>query len=259
MEDRIQGDLALAVIADELSVSFGERKALKRLSVNLPVGALTVAVGRSGSGKTTFLRSLNRLNEFFPNCVTTGSLRVRLREKWIDLYLDSFSVQELRRRVGMVFQTPHLIPTSIEENIALPLKLVRRLSKGEVKDRVEWALREVHLWDEVKDRLKASSHTLSGGQQQRLCLARTLALEPQVLLLDEPTASLDFVSAAKIEELLLGLRGRYTIIAVSHSLGQARRIADRILVFREGCIVREINRQQRDDPELFWSLVEEVF
>jgi len=161
--------------------------------------------------------------------------------------------------VGMLFQTPHLLPGSIADNLALPGKLVLGWPRREIAPRVETALREAHLWEEVKDRLDASAHTLSGGQQQRLCLARLLALEPEILLVDEPTASLDFRASLKVEELLLSLKDRYTIIAVSHSLSQARRLADAALIFREGAVVQHLERADLQAPETLQTLLEEIF
>jgi phosphate transport system ATP-binding protein len=162
-------------------------------------------------------------------------------------------------RVRMVFQTPSVLPFSVEKNIALPLRVTLGLSGAALSDRVAWALQEVSLWDEVKDRLWEPAPTLSGGQQQRLCLAWVLALEPQVLLLDEPTASLDFRATASIEALLSRLKQRYTTLAVSHSLSQTRRIADRVCVLKEGELVQEMARHQLEDADAFHQLMEAAF
>jgi phosphate transport system ATP-binding protein len=250
---------ALAAVVEHLSVGFGPRPVLQDVHLTLEKGKLYVLVGRSGAGKTTLLRSFNRLNECFPECRTQGSLRLNLGTRWVDIYQDDLPVIELRRRVGMVFQTPNILPASVEKNVSLPLKLVLGLSKKDIPERVKWALRQVHLWEEVQDRLHAPAATLSGGQQQRLCLARVLALEPEVLLLDEPTASLDFRSSQKIEELLLTLKERYTILAVSHSLSQARRLGDQVLVFNEGRQVGTLERADLRQGERFQSLLEEIF
>jgi phosphate transport system ATP-binding protein len=177
----------------------------------------------------------------------------------MDVYTDASPLSELRRRVGMVFQSPAVLPFSIEKNIAMPLRVTLGLSGATLSERVAWALREVSLWDEVKDRLKAPAPTLSGGQQQRLCLARVLALEPQILLLDEPTASLDFRAAASIEALLERLKQRYAVLAVSHSLSQTRRIADRVCVLKEGQLVQEMERRQLEDADAFRQLMEAAF
>jgi phosphate transport system ATP-binding protein len=249
---------AVAVVKD-LSVSFGGREVLKAVNLTLEKGRLYVLIGRSGAGKTTLLRSFNRLNECLPRCHVMGSLRLNIHNQWVEVYGDALPVTELRRQVGMVFQTPNILPTSVEKNISLPLKLVLGMGKSEITLRVEQALREVHLWDEVRDRLHAPAATLSGGQQQRLCLARALALEPVVLLLDEPTASLDFLASKKIEELLLALKDRYTLLAVSHSLSQARRLADRVLVLNEGRLAGSLDGKELQQGETFQNLLEEVF
>jgi phosphate transport system ATP-binding protein len=159
----------------------------------------------------------------------------------------------------MVFQTPAVLPFSIRKNLNMPLRVTLGMAGTALAERVEWALQEVSLWDEVKDRLHDAATTLSGGQQQRLCLARVLALEPQILLLDEPTASLDFRAAGRIEELLLKLKEKYTILAVSHSLSETRRLADRVCVLREGHIVQELDRERLHDPAAFHWLVEAAF
>lgn len=246
-------------IVENLAVSFGPKDVLKEINLICRRGQLTIILGRSGSGKTTLLRALNRLNEFYPRCLSRGRVKLLIQQGWQDIYQDKVSLPELRHRVGMVFQTPNVLPMSIEKNIALPLKLVLGLNHREIPARVESSLRETHLWEEVKDRLKSPASTLSGGQQQRLCLARVIALKPDFLLLDEPTASLDFQASQKIEELLLNLKDRYTVIAVSHSLNQARRLADQVLVLSEGRICRTLNRGDWRQPEVFSTLVEEIF
>lgn len=248
-----------AVLVESLHVGFAGREVLHNLSAEFHRGRLAVILGRSGSGKTTFLRTLNRLNECFPRSATRGIVRLKLQGEWSDIYQDAMPLSELRRRVGMVFQTPHLLPASIADNLALPVKLVLGVPRRDIPARVEWALEEAHLWEEVKDRLEAPAYTLSGGQQQRLCLARLLALEPEILLLDEPTASLDFRSALKVEELLLSLKERYTIIAVSHSLSQARRLADEALIFRDGSVVQRLSREDLQAPDTLQTLLEEIF
>jgi phosphate transport system ATP-binding protein len=253
------GDLKAAVTVAGLNVCFAGREVLHGLNAEFYRGRLAVILGRSGSGKTTFLRALNRLNECFPGSETRGSVRLKLQGEWRDIYQSKVPLTELRRRVGMVFQTPHLLPGSVADNLALPGKLVLGWRRREIPERVEMALREAHLWEEVKERLEAPAQTLSGGQQQRLCLARLLALEPEILLLDEPTASLDFRSSLKVEELLLSLKERYTIIAVSHSLSQARRLADAALVFRDGSLVQQLHREDLQAPDTLQALLEEIF
>lgn len=242
-----------------LAVCFAGREVLHDLNAEFCRGRVAVILGRSGSGKTTFLRAMNRLNECFPGSATRGSVRLKLQGEWRAIYGDAVPLTELRRRVGMVFQTPHLLPGSITDNLALPGKLVLGWPRREIAGRVEMALKEAHLWEEVQDRLEAPAHTLSGGQQQRLCLARLLALEPEILLVDEPTASLDFRSSLKVEELLLSLKDRYTIIAVSHSLSQARRLADAALIFRDGTVAQKLSREDLQAPDTLRTLLEEIF
>jgi phosphate transport system ATP-binding protein len=248
-----------AIQMDGLCVSFGVKLILKDLTLAFQAKKLSVVIGRSGSGKTTLLRALNRLNECFPECQTSGTVKLRVDNTFTDVYTNGTALSELRRRVGMVFQAPNVLPMSIFKNVALPLRLVLGLHKKEIPDRVEEALKSAHLWDEVKDRLEEQATTLSGGQQQRLCLARVLALHPDVLLLDEPTASLDFRAAVKIEELLLDLKEKYTVIAVSHSLSQARRLADVVVILREGEIVKRLSSSEFSDRQIVEDFLEEAF
>jgi phosphate transport system ATP-binding protein len=243
-----------------LCVAFGGRKALREVDCDLPSRSITVVIGRSGSGKTTLLRALNRLNECFPGCETRGEVRLRLRNGWVSAYApDAPPLEELRRSVGMVFQTPNVLPMSVERNVLLPIRLVTDLPRREQMDLVEKSIREAQLWDEVKDRLGADALGLSVGQQQRLCLARALALAPDMLLLDEPTASVDYAAAGRIEELLQRLRERYTIVMVSHSLSQARRLADRLLVMRDGVLVRSLGRDEILREERLERSVDDLF
>lgn len=248
-----------AIQTDSLAVSFAGKPVLKGATVAFQAGKLTVVIGRSGSGKTTLLRALNRLNECFPGCETSGTVMMRMGEVFVDVYKNGLPLEELRRRVGMVFQSPNVLPVSIARNLALPLSLVLGVHRKEIADRAEEALRAAHLWEEVKDRLKDRAHTLSGGQQQRLCLARALVLEPDILLLDEPTASLDFRAAVKIEELLMDLKEKYTVVAVSHSLSQARRLADEVLVLKEGQVVRTVSSSEFRESEVLDDLLQEIF
>lgn len=243
----------------DLTVRFAGKTVLEGLHLRLRPGELVMAVGPSGSGKTTLLRAVNRLNEEYPLCETQGLVRVRLGGTWQDCYGQDFSLSELRLRVGMVFQQPNVLPFSIHKNVALPLKISLGLEKGEVKRRVRQSLEDVRLWDEVKDRLDDSALTLSGGQQQRLCLARALALDPAILLLDEPTASLDFKATRKIETLFKSLKERYAILAVTHSLGQMRRLADRVLVLRDGKLVSSLSRSDILDEKCSREIMEDYF
>jgi phosphate transport system ATP-binding protein len=259
MDDRHMAGIDIAGEVRDLRVAFGGREVLRGVELAIPARGITVILGRSGSGKTTFLRSLNRLNECFTSCRTQGSVRLRLDGEWINVYgHDGLNDTDLRRRVGMVFQTPNVLPVSIERNMSLPLRLTAGLSRSEVRDRTEYALREALLWDEVSDRLREPAANLSGGQQQRLCLARTLALKPEILLLDEPTSSLDFVAAAKVEELLLALKARYSLVMVSHSLGQARRLSDQAAVLHEGAVARIIGRGELMVKGVLEECIEEL-
>jgi phosphate transport system ATP-binding protein len=184
---------------------------------------------------------------------------MRMGNALVDVYKNGIALEELRRRVGMVFQSPNILPVSVAKNLALPLGLVLGIHRKEIPDRVEEALKAAHLWEEVKDRLRDQASTLSGGQQQRLCLARALALEPDVLLLDEPTASLDYLAAMKIEELLTDLKQKYTVVAVSHSLSQARRLADEVLVLKGGEIARTLSPSEFSDRNVVEDILNEVF
>ncbi|MBN1443028.1 MAG: ATP-binding cassette domain-containing protein, partial [Planctomycetes bacterium] len=185
----------------DLSVSFGARRVLHGLSLRASPGEITVVIGRSGSGKTTLLRAINRLNELFPSARTEGSIRLRLDGRWIDVNRDRVDTADLRRRAAMVFQSPNVLPVSIARNFAIPLRLALGLGAAAIRERMRKALADADLLEEVEDRLEESALHLSGGQQQRLCLARALALEPEILLVDEPTASLDFKATRRIEAL----------------------------------------------------------
>lgn len=242
-----------------LSVLFGKHKVLSDVSLDIYPGQINVAVGSSGSGKTTFLRSLNRLNEFFPDCKTLGKVWVNLDDSEVDCYNSRYPASRLRQKVGMVFQHPNLLPFSIHKNLALPLRLTAGLSKEDIEDRVQWSLQEVGLWEEVKDRLNKSALDLSGGQQQRLCLARVISLKPEVILLDEPSASLDFKSTARIEEMIFRLKEKYTIMAVTHSLSQMQRLADRIFIFNSGRITTVIDDFNTENSKEYLEMIQKNF
>jgi len=247
-----------AISMRNLRVGFSGRTILDAVSMDVPRNAITMIIGPSGSGKTTLLRSVNRLNEEFAGCSTAGSVEVSFSGTIMDIYRD-LTPNELRRRVGMVFQSPNVFPFSIQKNLLAPLRLIHSMGRKERHQRMERVLREVELWDEVCDRLNDNAMTLSGGQQQRLCLARALALSPEVLLLDEPTASLDLRSARKVEELLTGLKDRYTILAVSHSIRQVKLISDRVVILSGGTIARTLEHRDFHNPGLLEELVEEIF
>jgi phosphate transport system ATP-binding protein len=220
---------------ESLDAWFGNLQAIRDVSIRIPNGAVTAIIGPSGCGKSTFLRCLNRMHETVPTARVTG--RVMLDGR--DLYARDVNPIVVRQHIGMVFQRPTPFPTmSIRDNVAAGLRVRgSRIGRAERDDIVERALRRAALWDEVKDRLKASAVALSGGQQQRLCIARALATHPEVLLLDEPTASLDPASTQKVEELVRELRGEVTILIVTHNMQQAARVSDRTAFFLAGQLV----------------------
>jgi phosphate transport system ATP-binding protein len=221
-----------------VGVTLNGRRILEGVDLDIPKGRATFIMGRSGAGKTTLLRVLNRLNECFPGSETSGEVLLHLDRGAVRPYADDIALPELRRLVGMVFQHPNVLPMSIAGNIAMPLTTVRGCGRDEAMETTRLALHEARLWEEVHDRLGADARTLSGGQQQRLCLARTLAMKPDILLLDEPTSSLDFMAARGIEELLAGLKDRYTLVVVSHGRELAARLADDIVILRDGRVHR---------------------
>ncbi len=221
----------------DLHFSYRDRTILKDVTVEFAENTITALTGPSGVGKSTFLMTLNRLWENVPDARMKGRVEIKLQGRFQDVYARGLPVTELRKMVAMVFQTPNPLPMSIRKNVAFPLKLTGERSREVVAGRVEHALKMANLWNEVKDRLNDDARTLSGGQQQRLCIARALVLEPEVLLLDEPTSSLDQASTAVIEELLTGLKDRLTILVVSHYLEQVIRISDRVVKFVGDTIV----------------------
>ncbi|WP_207678582.1 phosphate ABC transporter ATP-binding protein [Desulfonema magnum] len=210
---------------------YQNRQILEHVSLDFTRHTITAIVGPSGTGKSTFLTTLNRLWENIPDAQMKGRVEIEFDGTFRDIYARSFSLTQLRRSVGMVFQTPNPLSMSIYKNVAFPLKLAGYKNRKEVGNKVEKALKQAYLWEEVKDRLHEKASCLSGGQQQRLCIARALILEPEVLLLDEPTSSLDQNAGRIIETLLLDLRERCTIIIVSHYLDQVGRIADTVMEF----------------------------
>jgi phosphate transport system ATP-binding protein len=222
------------IVTDKLTAMYGKFTAVKGVSLSFPGNRIHALIGPSGCGKSTFLRTLNRMHEVTENGWITG--RVLLDGE--DIYAPKVNVMQLRRRVGMVFQRPTPFPTmSIYDNVAAGLRVNGRMSRSDVNARVERALRQAALWDEVKDRLGASALALSGGQQQRLCIARTIAPLPDVILLDEPTASLDPQGTQRIEELLFELKRDFTIIIVTHNMQQAARVSDTTTFFYLGSMV----------------------
>lgn len=210
-----------------LSCAYGQQIAFRGVDLEIPRGGILALIGPSGCGKTSLLSTLNRLTDLIPGCRVEGSLRLGD----LDLLAPGLDTVSLRRRVGMIFQKPNPFPLSIRRNLELPLREHGMKDRDRRREVVEKVLREVGLWEEVADRLDTSALALSGGQQQRLCIARALALEPEVVLLDEPCSALDPISSGVVEDLIHSLRDRYTVVIVTHNLAQARRIADRVAFF----------------------------
>ena len=215
-----------------LDLYYGDFHALKDINLNLEANEITAFIGPSGCGKSTFLKSLNRMNDLVEGCRITGDVRL----DGIDIYGD-MDVTTLRKRVGMVFQKPNPFPMSVYDNIAYGPRTHGIHNKAKLDEIVETSLRNAAIWDELKDRLKKSALGLSGGQQQRLCIARALAVQPEVILMDEPTSALDPISTSKIEDLVIDLKKDYTIIMVTHNMQQATRVSDKTVFFLLGEIV----------------------
>lgn len=206
----------------DLNFFYGKFQGLKSINLDIAEKKVTAFIGPSGCGKSTLLRTFNRMYDLYPGQTATGQILLNGK----NVLASTEDVNSLRAKVGMVFQKPTPFPMSIYDNIAFGVRLYEKLSKGEMEERVEWALCKAALWNEVKDKLKQSGLSLSGGQQQRLCIARGVAVKPEVLLLDEPTSALDPISTAKIEELVSELKTDYTIVIVTHNMQQAARVSD---------------------------------
>ncbi|MDT8380488.1 MAG: ATP-binding cassette domain-containing protein [Desulfotignum sp.] len=219
----------IKIRVENLTFSYHKTPIFENVSLDFEAQTITAITGPSGRGKSTFLSILNRLWESQPVARMQGKVWIYLDGQWIDIYSRTLSKPDLRRKVGMVFQTPNPLPMSIYKNMAFPLKLTGMADKALVEAKITRALEQAFLWDEVKDRLNDSALGLSGGQQQRLCIARALVSQPEILLLDEPTSSLDTGAASVIEDLLVSLKERCTLIVVSHYLEQVSRIADTAL------------------------------
>ena len=219
--------------AKDLCLWYGTSQALKNINIEIPEKSITAFIGPSGCGKSTFLKTLNRMNDLIPSVKITGEVTYG----GTDIFDKSVDVNELRRQVGMVFQKPNPFPMSIYDNIAYGPRIHGIKNKVQLDEIVERSLKGAALWDEVKDRLKKNALGLSGGQHQRLCIARALAVEPQVLLMDEPTSALDPISTSKIEELAIELKEKYTIVMVTHNMQQAVRISDYTAFFLLGELV----------------------
>lgn len=221
------------IVSKDLHLYYGKKEALKGIDIAIREGEITAMIGPSGCGKSTFLRCLNRMNDLIPSVTITGSVLYNGQ----DIYSPKMDTVELRKEIGMVFQQPNPFPFSIYENVAYGLKLKGEKDKKVIDQAVEESLKAASIWEDVKDKLNASALGLSGGQQQRVCIARVLAVNPDVILMDEPTSALDPISTGKIENTLLELKEKYTIIMVTHNMAQASRISDRTAFFLEGNLI----------------------
>jgi phosphate transport system ATP-binding protein len=221
------------VKTEEFSVFYGAFEAVKKVTCEFPEGLVTAMIGPSGCGKSTLLRAINRMNDLIPSCRPAGKMIFQGE----DIYCKNIDAVSLRMRVGMVFQKPNVFPKSIYDNIAYGPRLQGIKSRSQLDELVESSLKQAAIWDEVKDRLTTNALGMSGGQQQRLCLARALAVKPEILLMDEPTSALDPKATTKIEDLIGQLRGQYTIIIVTHNMQQAARVSDLTAFMYEGTLV----------------------
>ena len=225
--------MSAVITVNDLCLWYGKTQALKNIDMQIPEKSITALIGPSGCGKSTFLKTLNRMNDLIPEVRITGEVLYQER----NIFEKSVDVNDLRKNIGMVFQKPNPFPMSVYDNIAYGPRTHGIRSKAMLDEIVERSLKGAAIWDEVKDRLKKSALGLSGGQQKRLCIARALAVEPEVLLMDEPTSALDPISTGKIEELALELKKRYTIVIVTHNMQQAVRISDQTAFFLLGELV----------------------
>ena len=225
--------MADAFTVKDMELYYGSFHALKNVNLNIASGEITALIGPSGCGKSTFLKSLNRMNDLVEGCRITGDIRLMGE----DIYDRNMDVSVLRRRVGMVFQKPNPFPMSVYDNIAYGPRTHGVKKKAELDEIVEKSLRDAAIWDELKNRLKKSALGLSGGQQQRLCIARALAVKPEVILMDEPTSALDPISTSKIEDLVMDIKKEYTIVMVTHNMQQAVRVSDTTVFFLLGEII----------------------
>ena len=228
------GDVAAKIDVSGMDFYYGPRRVLEQITVQVRPNEVTALIGPSGCGKSTFLRSLNRMNDIVPGARVEGLVKIDGQ----DIYAPSVDVVDLRRRVGMVFQRSNPFPKSIFDNVAYGLRINRLThSREELRGRVEASLKSAALWDEVKDRMHSSALALSGGQQQRLCIARALAVEPEIVLMDEPASALDPIATQRIEELIYQLKSRYTIVIVTHNMQQAARVSDVTAFFWLGKLI----------------------
>lgn len=240
--------MSTILTTENLSLFYGKKEALKGINIDFDDKGITALIGPSGCGKSTFLRCLNRMNDLIPNVTITGEVNFN----GDNIYAPTTDTVQLRKEIGMVFQQPNPFPFSIYENVIYGLRLAGVHDKERLDAAVEKSLKQAAIWDEVKDRLHANALSLSGGQQQRVCIARVLAVEPDIILLDEATSALDPISRRMIEETLLNLRQDYTIITVTHNMQQASRISDRTAFFLNGELI-EVN----DTKQIFMNPVKQ--
>lgn len=226
-------DIKYKIVTQKVDVFYGEFQALKGIDMKIKPYTVSALIGPSGCGKSTYLRVFNRMNDYIEGFNIEGQVIIDNK----DIYQDKIQLEQLRKEVGMVFQKPNPFPKNIFENVAYGLKIRGIKDKSYITERVESSLKQVALWDEVKDDLKKNALALSGGQQQRLCIARTLAVEPEVILMDEPTSALDPVSTGRIEELIFELKNEYTIVIVTHNMQQAARVSDQTAFFYLGELI----------------------
>jgi len=219
--------------SSDVHLFYGKKEALKGVNLDFNKNQITALIGPSGCGKSTYLRCLNRMNDLIPNVTITGTISLNGK----NIYAPSIDTVELRKQVGMVFQQPNPFPFSIYDNVIYGLRLAGVKDKSVLDEAVETSLRNAAVWDDVKDKLHQSALSLSGGQQQRVCIARVLAVKPDIILLDEPTSALDPISSAKVEDTMLALREDYTIITVTHNMQQASRISDQTAFFLNGELI----------------------
>ncbi len=232
-EDKPAEKRGMKIVTNDLDLFYGTKQALSKVTLNIPERQVMAFIGPSGCGKSTYLRTINRMNDLIPGVKITGEVKI----DGVDIYDRDLDVVELRQRVGMVFQKSNPFPKSVWENVAYGPKILGEKNKTKLNEIVERSLKQAAIWDEVKDRLQNSALSLSGGQQQRLCIARALAVDPEVLLMDEPASALDPISTAKIEELIFDLKQVYTIAIVTHNMQQAARVSDFTAFFYMGELI----------------------
>jgi phosphate transport system ATP-binding protein len=238
--------MSARIHVEDLNVWFDDNHAVRNVNMDINGNEITAIIGPSGCGKSTFIRSLNRMNDIILNCQVKG--RVIIDD--LDIYDKDVDVVDVRKKVGMVFQKPNPFPKSVYENVAFAPRIHGARKKEELDAIIEWSLKRAALWDEVKDRLEDPAYGLSGGQQQRLCIARALAIKPEVILFDEPCSALDPIATAKIEDLLIDLKKDYTVVIVTHNMQQAARVADKTAYFYMGELIEmDATRKMFEKPE----------